>query len=255
MNILFTVCGRAGSKGFKNKNLKVFLEQPLVYYTLSCIDLFEKKYKNKFNIDITVNTDDKQLIELCKKTNLNIIDIKRDSSLGEDDTPKVSVIKNCLEICEEVKKEKYDIIVDLDITSPIRTLKDLENVVDKKINNPNSEVVFSVVESRRNPYFNMVKSFEGKVNKVIDSKYVARQQAPKVYDMNASIYAYSRDFLKKENVISVFDGEIDIVEMIDTAVLDIDSENDFELMRIIAEYLYCSNEELKQVKDNIVELL
>ena len=43
MNILFTVCGRAGSKGLKNKNLSLFLGHPLLYYPLSLIDLFIKK--------------------------------------------------------------------------------------------------------------------------------------------------------------------------------------------------------------------
>ena len=33
--LLITICGRAGSKGFKNKNLKTFCGHPLVYY--SCL--------------------------------------------------------------------------------------------------------------------------------------------------------------------------------------------------------------------------
>ena len=40
MNILFTICGRAGSKGIKNKNVREFLSKPLPLYTLSAIDLF-----------------------------------------------------------------------------------------------------------------------------------------------------------------------------------------------------------------------
>ena len=31
--LLITICGRAGSKGFKNKNLKTFCGHPLVYYS------------------------------------------------------------------------------------------------------------------------------------------------------------------------------------------------------------------------------
>ena len=38
--VLITVCGRAGSKGFRNKNLKTFCGQPLVYYTLAAASLF-----------------------------------------------------------------------------------------------------------------------------------------------------------------------------------------------------------------------
>ena len=38
--LLISVCGRAGSKGFANKNLKTFNGHPLVYYTLSAAELF-----------------------------------------------------------------------------------------------------------------------------------------------------------------------------------------------------------------------
>ncbi|MBK5240796.1 acylneuraminate cytidylyltransferase family protein [Clostridium sp.] len=256
MKILFTVCGRSGSKGLKNKNLKYFLGDPLVYYTLSCIDLFIKKTKCEFHSDIAVNTDNDDLLILVSKTNLNIVEVRRDESLGKDDTPKVSVIRNSLEVMEEQKKYKYDLIVDLDITSPLRTLRDLENIVNKKIENEESDVVFSVVDSRRNPYFNMVKKDgNGIITKVIKSNFVARQQAPEVYDMNASMYVYSREFLMKRDVISVFDGKIDIVKMKDTAVLDIDSENDFEFMEIVANYIYRVNDEFKEIKDNIKNIL
>ena len=42
--LLITICGRAGSKGFKNKNLKVFCGQPLVYYSLSAAELFARRH-------------------------------------------------------------------------------------------------------------------------------------------------------------------------------------------------------------------
>ena len=43
MKILFTICGRVGSKGIKNKNIKSFVGKQLPLYTLSAIDLFLKK--------------------------------------------------------------------------------------------------------------------------------------------------------------------------------------------------------------------
>ena len=38
MKILFTICGRAGSKGIHNKNIKTFCEFPLPLYSLSALD-------------------------------------------------------------------------------------------------------------------------------------------------------------------------------------------------------------------------
>jgi CMP-N,N'-diacetyllegionaminic acid synthase len=65
MKILFTICGRAGSKGIKNKNLKEFLGYPLAFYTVSAIDLFIKNNK-QYECDIVLNTDSSDLIDLFK---------------------------------------------------------------------------------------------------------------------------------------------------------------------------------------------
>ena len=50
--VLITICGRAGSQGFKNKNLKIFLGAPLVYYTLSIAEYFQKKVTDIADVDI-----------------------------------------------------------------------------------------------------------------------------------------------------------------------------------------------------------
>lgn len=59
MAILFTVCGRAGSKGFQSKNLKDFLGVPLVYYTLAAIRLWQQRADEE--IDVVLNTDSEAL--------------------------------------------------------------------------------------------------------------------------------------------------------------------------------------------------
>lgn len=255
MNILFTVCGRAGSKGCKNKNIKEFLGEPLLYYTLSAMDLFIKKnYNNYNNIHVCVNSDSIELLNLAKTTNINIKTINREENLAKDNTPKTDVIRSSVEVCEDIYNIKYDVVVDLDITSPLRTLADIENAISNKIENKNNKVVFSVVESRRNPYFNMVINDNNNYKLVIDSTYVTRQEAPAVYDMNASIYAYERKYLTEGETEKIFDGPCGIIEMIDTGVLDIDSEKDFELMQVIAKYFFEINKDLKEIKNNIARI-
>lgn len=61
--LLITICGRAGSKGFKNKNLKNFCGKPLVYYSLSAAELFIKKHP-ELEIDVALNTDSEDLAKL-----------------------------------------------------------------------------------------------------------------------------------------------------------------------------------------------
>jgi CMP-N,N'-diacetyllegionaminic acid synthase len=126
----------------------------------------------------------------------------------------------------------------LDITSPLRKVADIENALNKAAENINADVVFSVVQSRRNPYFNMVESIDNTMRKIIAANYTARQQLPKVYDINASIYCYKRDSLLHKLEYSPLEGVFDIILMKDTAVLDIDSEEDFKLMEVLARYFF-----------------
>ena len=63
MKILFTICGRAGSKGFKNKNLKELNGVPIVYYTLSAIWGFFAKHP-EHQIQTVLNTDSQELKKL-----------------------------------------------------------------------------------------------------------------------------------------------------------------------------------------------
>lgn len=250
MNILFTICGRAGSKGIKNKNLREFLGYPLPFYSVSIIDLYQKKHP-EIRIDISLNTDSRDLINLFK-ANLDIeFDvIERDEKLSLDTTPKIPVIMNCLNVMEERKMTKYDMVVDLDITSPLRRLEDLEALIEKKIKTP-ADLVFSVTNARRNPYFNMVKKTENGYSRVIKSNFNSRQEAPEMFDMNASLYAYTPSFLLSEQ--NIFDGNCEVIKMLDTAVLDLDHENDFELMEVIAAYLFNTNDEYKIIQKNIKE--
>ncbi len=263
MNILFTLCGRAGSKGFRNKNLKSFCGVPLLYYGIAAIMEYQGKYlKGEDLISVCLNTDSEELIDVA--TNLNCIIkeryankshnhekvapninelfeidiIRRANELGGDAVAKVDVIKNCLVIEQKRSNQLFDLVVDLDITSPLRSASDIANAVEKKAQRPDVDVVYSVTNSRRNPYFNMVKKDNEFAEKAIPSEYTARQQAPTFYDMNASIYAYSIDALRNKKTNTFFNDHCDFVLMRDTGIIDIDSEEDYQLMQVIARYIF-----------------
>ena len=235
--VLITICGRAGSKGFRNKNLKTFCEKPLVYYTLSAAFLF-KAARPDVAVDVCLNTDSELLVELVKAKYPEVTYIPRQADLCGDTVPKMAVFQNSLAEMEKKTGRRYDYVMDLDITSPLRTEKDVENAFNKKDSRPDLDLVFSVTEARRTPYFNMVKLVGDHVEKVIPSPYTARQQAPAIFDLNASIYVFRRDFLANNRTGILWDGKIGISEMMDTGILDIDSEEDFRLMEVIARHLY-----------------
>lgn len=249
MEILFTICGRAGSKGLKNKNLKNLLGKPLVLYSLSAIDLYLKR-NPELKADIVINTDSTDLKDIVVNSKIrDVHTIDRTEELSGDVIGKIDVIRDSLVRMSDRLNKDYDYVVDLDITSPLRTVKNLEDLINKMLE-VKTDLVISVTSSRRNPYFNMVeKKSDGNYSKVIDNNFTARQQASDVYDINGSLYIYSNEFLRANKYI--FDSKLDIIEMEDTGVLDIDKKEDYLLMEIIGKYLFENIEGFKEIKNNI----
>ena len=232
-NILFTVCARAGSKGVQGKNVRELCGKPIVYYTLDVYKEFAEKHK-EMNVILAVNTDSELLIKQINQYEIDYIWVERKEELAGDTVGKADVIIDTLFQVEEKLSRIFDVVIDLDLTSPLRKLEDIEGTLNLILENKQCNFAYSVVEARRNPYFNMVCIKEnGFYDRVIASEFTARQQVPKCYDMNASVYAYARDYLldnSKENRRAL------IWIMEDNGILDIDSEKDFEMMQAILKH-------------------
>ncbi|MCI9098353.1 MAG: acylneuraminate cytidylyltransferase family protein [Lachnospiraceae bacterium] len=238
MNILFTICGRAGSKGFKNKNLKEMNGVPLVFYTLAAIRGYVDWHPENV-VSVAVNTDSEPLMELIKGQKcLQICFIERKEELAGDVVPKVEVIQDTY---KQLAFKNFDIVIDLDITSPYRRVIDIENII-VEYSKRQYDIVFSVVQARRSPYFNMVeKKDDGFFRKICQSSSTARQQAPQSFELNASIYAYNPYFLNGMTNRTILDYQCGISIMPDFLVLDIDSEEDFEMMQYLHSF-YCKKD-------------
>jgi len=231
MRILLTICARGGSKGVKNKNIREISGKPLIVYTIETAKKWGKANR------IVCSSDSNDILEIAEKHGVDIPFI-RPKELSNDDVGKVEVIRHAAVECEKKYNEKYDIIVDLDVTAPIRSKHDLDNCL-KIFNEKKPDVLFSVVKARKNPYFNMVEEkADGfvKIVKPLENDVLSRQNAPKVYDLNASIYFYDREFLfdkKNETVTSTDKAAIYVMD--DISAVDIDSELDFRFIEFLIE--------------------
>ncbi len=238
MNILFTICGRAGSKGFRNKNLKEMNDVPLVYYTMAVIEEYRRKHPWDY-ADTVLNTDSEPLMKIVKEQKrMNVEFVTRTEELAGDAVPKADVIQDTYLVMKN--NREYDAVIDLDLTSPLRTVSDIENATAEYFKNPEYDLVYSVVKARRSPYFNMVqKSSDGYYHKVCKGNITARQQVPECYELNAGIYVYSPKFLSGsiEKPISEYKAGISLMR--DYLILDIDSEEDFKMMELLHRF-YCS---------------
>lgn len=221
MKILCTICVRARSEGLKNKNFLKIKNKYLMNYTL------DTAIKSKIFNDIVISSDSEKIFKLKNK---NIILIKRPKKLAKNSANKIDTLRHAVRYCEKKNNTKYDLVFDLDATSPLRKTTDIKNAlkifIKKKADN-----LFSVNPSRRNPYFNMVEERNGKIQliKKLSKNIFRRQDAPKTYDMNASIYIYKRKVLFSSNYLFSKKTKVYIMDV--ERSIDIDTKFDFMLIK------------------------
>ncbi|NQU17115.1 MAG: acylneuraminate cytidylyltransferase family protein [Candidatus Saganbacteria bacterium] len=226
--VLITIAARGGSKGVNNKNIRKIGGLPLIAHTIMQAKKWGKADR------IVCSTDSEKIAAIAKKNGVEVPFV-RPIELATDTIGKIEVIRHALETVERLSGEKYSIVIDLDVTAPIRKISDIEGAYQLFLSkNPNT--VFSVVSSRRNPYFNMVELDANgyfSIVKKTGSSVVRRQDAPSVYDLNASIYVYDRNYLlDKKNKSAISDRSL-IFEMHEFSAFDIDSESDLKFVEFL----------------------
>lgn len=225
-NVLCTICARGGSKGVKNKNIKELHGKPLIVYTIE-----QARRSNLFE-HIVISTDSDDIANIAKEHGAEVF-FKRNAEMASDTSGKLDVIKDAFVRSEEYYGKKFDYLVDLDATAPLRHIDDIVISFNQFLENNNDNLI-TAMPSRRSPYFNLVEqNKEGKVylSKKLDSAIVRRQDAPKSYDMNASIYIWKRDVLLNEK--SLFIENTGLYVMPEERSIDIDSELDFEFVEFL----------------------
>ncbi len=227
-NILITLCARGGSKGIPRKNVKCLAGAPLIAYSIKHAKAFAKKYTHT---DIELSTDDSEIINIAAQYGLKT-DYVRPCELATDKAGKIPVIEDLLRYKENQTQKVYDIILDLDVSSPLRTLADLEQAYAKIKSDKDAYNIFSVSRPHRNPYFNVVEKKEtGYYGLVKSSTSLSRQEAPVVFDMNASFYFYRKIFFDKRFKTVMTDKSL--IYLMEHICFDLDDMLDFEIMEFL----------------------
>lgn len=201
MNLLITICARGGSKGIPGKNIRPVNGTPLMVYSIR----HALAYAKKTGADVELSTDDEKIKAVAAEAGLKT-DYVRPAALGSDGAGKLETIEDLLLHAERKNKKRYDYVLDLDVTSPLRTMEDLDNAFAMIEKNPSARNLFSVSFPKHNPYFDMVElqedGFVGLV-KEPEKQMVARQEGPRVYEVNASFYFYRRSFFEEHPLIII----------------------------------------------------
>lgn len=236
MKRLCTICARGGSKGVKGKNIRPLLGKPLIAYSIE-----QAKASGLFEA-IAVSSDSDIILEIAKECGVDY-SIKRPDELATDQAAKLPVIRHCVAEVERQKGCSFDVIVDLDATSPLRSIEDIHRAV-ALLEESGAGNVITAMLSRRSPYFNLVElNANGVVelSKPLKTAVVRRQDAPKCYDMNASIYVWKRQVLFASDTI--FNEDTRLYVMPEERSIDIDSDLDFKFVEFIMSHGIHAGEE------------
>jgi CMP-N,N'-diacetyllegionaminic acid synthase len=225
MQILCTINMRGGSKSIPNKNMKLLNGKPLMAYTI------EQARQSGLFEHIVVSTDSEAIAEMARSLGAESWFL-RPAELATDTAGKVPAIRHAMLEAEKHFGITVDVLVDLDVTSPLRKVTDIQKAFEYFIHE-DANILITTTPARKSPYFNMVEVRNGRVVlvKSLANSILRRQDSPQVFDINASIYIWKRDHLLRHN--SLFDKKTVHYIMPEERSIDIDTELDFEFVSFL----------------------
>jgi CMP-N-acetylneuraminic acid synthetase len=220
MTRICTILARGGSKGVPKKNIRPLADKPLIAWSIE-----QAKATGHFAL-VAVSSDDPAILAAGQAAGADLL-VERPAEMATDSASKLPAIRHCALAAEAALGHRADIIVDLQPTSPLRRSDDIDAAVALLLST-GAENVITGQPAKCSPYFSLVEeSPDGTVrlSKTLGHLIVRRQDAPRCYDMNGSIYVWTRDLLIETP--SVFYPSTRILVMPEERSIDIDTESDF----------------------------
>ena len=223
-SILAIIPARGGSKRLPGKNTLPINGKPLIYWTVKAA--LESHYIDK----VIISSDDLDIKKLS--LNYGVDFINRPKELSSDDSTTISVV---FHVIEQLDK-KYDFIILLQPTSPLRNYLDIDKAI-RLLDEKQSDAVISVCELGHPLLFSNTLPLDGSMEKFItdEMKNKRTQDFPTFYKINGAIYLCCIDRLVKEKTFFIKDNIFSYI-MNKERSIDIDDKFDFKL----AEYLFNS---------------
>ena len=220
LNILGITLARGGSKGVKRKNIKDLLGKPLIQYTID--EALESKYLDEY----IVSTDDQEIASVAESLGAEVPFLRPDD-LSTDQASSASALKHAVSFMEERESKKYDYIVELMCTNPLKLTLDIDNCI-KKIIETNADSVIAVHELEDHHPARIKMIIEDKIEDFIPEPNEARRQdlRPKAYLRSGSIYCMKRSYLMELNLRYGGPNSRPYILPADRAV-NVDTEMDF----------------------------
>jgi len=215
------IFARGGSKGLPGKNIRPLGDKPLIAWSIEHA-LAVKRIER-----VIVSTDSEDIAAVARDYGAEVPFI-RPAELAQDNSPEWLAWRHALNYQRE-SGAFLEAMVSLPATAPLRLPIDIENCLDE-YEKGGADMVITVTEAHRSPYFNMVKAnVDGTVELVIppSSAIVRRQDAPIVFDMATVAYVARPEFVMTHT--GAFQGRVRAVHVPVERAIDIDTLLDFQI--------------------------
>ena len=222
MKAIAFIFARGGSKGLPGKNIRHLGGKPLIAWSIEHA-LAVKRIER-----VIVSTDSEEIAAVAREYGAEVPFI-RPSELARDNSPEWLAWRHALNYLRESTGALPEVMVSVPTTAPLRLALDIENCLDE-YEKGDAEMVITVTEAHRSPYFNMVKTnTDGTVGLVNppQSAIACRQDAPVVFDIATVCYVADPEFVMNHN--ATFEGRVKAVQVPVERAIDIDTLLDFQI--------------------------
>jgi CMP-N-acetylneuraminic acid synthetase len=216
------VFARGGSKGLPGKNVRLLGGKPLIAWSIEHAFAVQR-------IDrVIVSTDCPEIADVARQYGAEV-PFMRPKNLALDNSPEWLAWQHALNYLKETEGSLPKMMVSVPTTAPLRSVTDINNCMDE-YEKGDVDVVITVTDAHRSPFFNMVKrNSDGTFGLVIppSTTLTRRQDVPVIYDMATVAYVANPEFVMKHE--NTFDGRVAAVHVPLERAIDIDTIADFKM--------------------------
>ena len=229
--VLAVVPARGGSKGLPGKNLRPLAGVPLIAYSLRAARLVPSITR------CVVTTESAQIAAVAAELGGDV-PFLRPGELAADETPMAPVLRHALETVEAQEHARYDYVILLDPTSPVRDPADVQTALELLRGRVEWDGVVSVSAPTFQPVWVGVRPAEDDPDRL--ERYFAdgvgvtrRQQLPRYLRINGNFYVWRAAFVRGMRTSWFDEGVHGMVEIPESRAFAIDHQYEFELLEAL----------------------
>ena len=191
--ILALTLARGGSKSVPRKNIRPILGIPLIGYTI--VEALRSEFISRY----IVSTDDEEIRQVALRYGADV-PFLRPLEYSTDTASSVAAMQHAVSWVEQQEGIKYDYVIELMCTNPLKTVDDIDAVIYKLVTTGADSVIAVHKLDDHHPI---------RIKKIIDDRItefcfpevpeMRRQDLkPDAYIRSGAIYGLRRDYLMLE---------------------------------------------------------